>query len=202
MPLSLRNCVLWHLLIPAAAFVPSPAWTATHQRLAAISVLRRSNFPARPTMNLFQNMANALKGGGGGAGTAAPASPIFPETVSVPSWESLLSTAQSTEVGKKLTAEKEIREKGLGPTHTDNKVRLFGAKDESEIRVVLYRDTAAWCPYCQKVWLLLEEKQIPFRIEKINMRSYGDKPEWFLQKVPRGLLPAIELDGRSSFLLS
>ena len=28
------------------------------------------------------------------------------------------------------------------------------------------------------------------------MRSYGDKPAWFLQKVPGGLLPVIELDGK------
>ena len=27
------------------------------------------------------------------------------------------------------------------------------------------------------------------------MRSYGDKPQQFLAKVPNGLLPAIELDG-------
>lgn len=54
---------------------------------------------------------------------------------------------------------------------------------------------AVRCPYCQKVWLQLELKQIPFRVEKINMRSYGDKPTWFLQKVRGGLLPAIELDG-------
>lgn len=28
------------------------------------------------------------------------------------------------------------------------------------------------------------------------MRSYGDKPKWFLDKVPSGLLPVIELDGK------
>jgi hypothetical protein len=31
----------------------------------------------------------------------------------------------------------------------------------------------------KKVWLLLEEKKMPYRIEHINMRSYGDKPDWF-----------------------
>ena len=44
--------------------------------------------------------------------------------------------------------------------------------------------------------MMLEEKQILYRMEKINMRSYGDKPQRFLQKVPGGLLPVIELDGR------
>lgn len=28
------------------------------------------------------------------------------------------------------------------------------------------------------------------------MRSYGDKPQSFLSKVPGGLLPVIELDGK------
>lgn len=43
---------------------------------------------------------------------------------------------------------------------------------------------------------MLEEKRIPYRVEKINMRSYGEKPSWFLAQVPSGLLPAISLDGQ------
>ncbi len=35
----------------------------------------------------------------------------------------------------------------------------------------------------QKVWLQLEEKQIPYTIEKINMRCYGDKPREYTAKV-------------------
>ncbi|CAN0530534.1 unnamed protein product, partial [Scytosiphon promiscuus] len=38
---------------------------------------------------------------------------------------------------------------GAGPPHTDAKLRLFGSTGEP--RVIFYRDTAAWCPYCQKV---------------------------------------------------
>lgn len=33
------------------------------------------------------------------------------------------------------------------------------------------------------MWLQLEEKQIPYVLEKINMRCYGDKPATFLSKV-------------------
>ena len=34
------------------------------------------------------------------------------------------------------------------------------------------------------------------KIELVPMRSYGDKPREFLQKVPSGLLPAIEVEGK------
>lgn len=39
-------------------------------------------------------------------------------------------------------------------------------------------------------------QEIPIKIDLINMRSYGDKPREFLQKVPGGLLPAIEVQGQ------
>ena len=42
----------------------------------------------------------------------------------------------------------------------------------------------------------LEEKRIPYRVELINMRSYGPKPQEFLERVPGGLLPALEIDGK------
>lgn len=44
--------------------------------------------------------------------------------------------------------------------------------------------------------LLIEEKEIPVKIELVPMRSYGDKPREFMQKVPNGLLPAIEVNGK------
>ena len=69
-----------------------------------------------------------------------------------------------------------------GPTNAAALKRTFG-QPESSIRIKLYRDHAAWCPYCQKVWLQLEEKRIPYVLEKINMRCYGDKPASFMAKV-------------------
>jgi glutathione S-transferase len=82
-----------------------------------------------------------------------------------------------------------------GPTNAQSRLRLFG-HDESEVRVTLYRDNHAWCPYCQKVWLWLEEKQIPYRIDKVTMFCYGKKESWYKRKVPSGMLPALELDGQ------
>ncbi|MEO0684284.1 MAG: glutathione S-transferase family protein, partial [Cyanobacteria bacterium J06649_11] len=82
-----------------------------------------------------------------------------------------------------------------GSTNSRARLRLFG-KPESDVRVTLYRDNHAWCPYCQKIWLWLEEKQIPYRIGKVTMFCYGDKESWYKRKVPSGMLPTIELDGR------
>ncbi|MDX2231917.1 MAG: glutathione S-transferase family protein [Leptolyngbyaceae cyanobacterium bins.349] len=82
-----------------------------------------------------------------------------------------------------------------GPTNAHARLRLFGQR-EADVRVTLYRDHHAWCPYCQKVWLWLEEKQIPYRIEKVTMFCYGEKERWYKRKVPSGMLPALELDGR------
>ncbi|NJN75591.1 MAG: glutathione S-transferase family protein [Synechococcaceae cyanobacterium RL_1_2] len=82
-----------------------------------------------------------------------------------------------------------------GPTNAQAILRLFG-QDEGDVRVTLYRDNHAWCPYCQKIWLWLEEKAIPYRIEKVTMFCYGQKEDWYKRKVPSGMLPALELDGK------
>jgi glutathione S-transferase len=81
-----------------------------------------------------------------------------------------------------------------GPTNAQTTLRLFG-QEEASLRVTLYRDHHAWCPYCQKVWLWLEERRIPYRIRKVTMHCYGEKEPWYRQKVPSGMLPALELDG-------
>ena len=82
-----------------------------------------------------------------------------------------------------------------GPTNAQSTLRLFGHA-EADIRVTLYRDNHAWCPYCQKVWLWLEEKRIPYRVKKVTMFCYGQKEAWYKRKVPSGMLPALELDGQ------
>jgi glutathione S-transferase len=82
-----------------------------------------------------------------------------------------------------------------GPTHSQSMLRTFG-QAEAAVRVTLYRDNHAWCPYCQKVWLWLEEKRAPYRVAKVSMFCYGAKEEWYKRIVPSGMLPAAEIDGR------
>mmetsp|Transcript_32567 Transcript_32567/g.46971 ORF Transcript_32567/g.46971 Transcript_32567/m.46971 type:complete len:487 (+) Transcript_32567:45-1505(+) len=115
-------------------------------------------------------------------------------SVDFSSWDSLKASAISSPTGQFLQEQEELRAQGAGLPHTDAKIRLFGSTGEP--RITYFRDSAAWCPYCQKVWILLEEKKIPYKVEKINMRSYGDKPAAFLRMVPNGLLPAVIYDNK------
>ena len=80
-----------------------------------------------------------------------------------------------------------------GSTNAQATLRLFG-RPEREVRVTLFRDHHAWCPYCQKIWLYLEESKIPYRIRKVTMFCYGEKERWYKKIVPSGMLPALQLD--------
>jgi len=82
-----------------------------------------------------------------------------------------------------------------GINNSYSNLRLFG-HTENDVIVTLYRDRHSWCPYCQKIWLWLEYKRIPYRVKKINMFCYGEKESWFLDKVRSGKLPAIEFKGQ------
>ncbi|CAN0288542.1 unnamed protein product, partial [Ectocarpus sp. 4 AP-2014] len=110
-----------------------------------------------------------------------------------PSWERLEAMLEERQTPEEREAVA-LRERGYGPTSALANLRLFDAPEGTEPRVTLYRDHAAWCPYCEKVWLLLEEKRIPYR--KVPMRCYGDKPLWFSQVSPSGAVPVAEIDGR------
>lgn len=105
------------------------------------------------------------------------------------SWTLLKSVASKTAVGAALISEQDSRKQGTGAPFVQNKLRLFGSTEKP--RLTIYRDHAGWCPYCQKLMYLIEEKQIPINIELVPMRSYGDKPESYLRLVPSGLLPSL-----------
>lgn len=58
--------------------------------------------------------------------------------------------------------------------------------------VTLYRDANSWCPFCERVWFALEEKEIPFAVEFIDL---SDKPDWYVEMVPTTLVPAAQIRG-------
>ena len=50
-----------------------------------------------------------------------------------------------------------------------------------------------FCPFVQRVWLVLEEKGIPYQYIEVNPYH---KPESLLKLNPRGLVPTLEYDGK------
>ncbi|KAK3250640.1 hypothetical protein CYMTET_39985 [Cymbomonas tetramitiformis] len=88
----------------------------------------------------------------------------------------------------------ELKEQGQGPA--DHLASKRFSSDEDKISVELYRDTAGWCPYSQKVWLMLEEKKQPYSVSKVAMNCYGEKPQSFWQMQPSGGIPVAVIDGR------
>jgi glutathione S-transferase len=119
---------------------------------------------------------------------------------SAPSWERLtekLLTKQRTQTAsnKEERQFRELLAKGKIASPLAS-LRLFG--NDKEPRVVLWRDHAAWCPYCQKVWIALEEKQVSYEIKKVAMNCYasGSKPADFLKVQPSGNLPCAIIQGQ------
>lgn len=98
-----------------------------------------------------------------------------------PSWTELATRIPAEDLNK-------------GPLNVRASIRTFDSRDQDP-SVTLYRDSAAWCPYCHKTLMLLEEKALPYKVEKINMACYGDKPRSFLQLQPSGTLPAALFEG-------
>uniref|UniRef100_A0A7S3XUT5 GST N-terminal domain-containing protein n=1 Tax=Heterosigma akashiwo TaxID=2829 RepID=A0A7S3XUT5_HETAK len=67
--------------------------------------------------------------------------------------------------------------------------QLLPGTENPQPEVILYRDTNGWCPFCERVWVQLTEKGIPFQEELINLYN---KPEWYKEMVPTAQTPAIK----------
>lgn len=83
---------------------------------------------------------------------------------------------------------------GVGPPHPESIVRRFGSNDS--ILTVLYCDSALWCPYSASVLMTLEELRLPYKVKRVNLLAYGEKPDWWYRVSSTGLLPVLEVDGR------
>ncbi|XP_050573192.1 pyrimidodiazepine synthase-like [Bombus affinis] len=65
----------------------------------------------------------------------------------------------------------------VAPPIVSGKIRLYSMR---------------FCPYAQRIHLVLDAKHIPHDVVYINLTN---KPEWLLEKSPLGKVPCIELEG-------
>jgi glutathione S-transferase len=103
------------------------------------------------------------------------------------SWEQLLEIAQ------KHTSARRVRRAGQSPSTAPIPSSLHKLPPETKPPVLLYRDTNSWCPFCERVWFALEEKEIPFETEFIDL---SNKPKWYTDLVPTTLVPAAKIEGK------
>jgi len=61
--------------------------------------------------------------------------------------------------------------------------------------VVFYRDTNAWCPFCERVYLYLLEAAIEHEQTFVDI-SPGNKPDWYKEVIPTGQTPSLSLGGK------
>ena len=155
---------------------------------------RRSN--SNPFKSLVSNFVAAASSLVGTANSMLPAeleqqiSSVIPST-----WDDIRSKWEKQATDK----EREFRDNlpfGYGDASPLHNLRLYDATLSSQApRVTFYRDSASWCPYCQKVWMALEHKRIPYSVQRVNMRCYGDKTKEFMKLQPNGQIPVAVIDG-------
>ena len=171
------------------ARVIATSWKArqgTTPHMLQIVVLAAAMRTPVPRMNLMSSIKNMMGG-------SAPFSTTF--TSRAPKWDALKAALHSASTEEERNFRAELESGRASRACALAKKRLFDLPDGDEPRVTLFRDTAAWCPYCEKVWLTLEEKRVPYKIEKVNMNCYGQKPASFLAMQPSGGIPVAKLDG-------
>ena len=105
----------------------------------------------------------------------------------VTNWEQLLEIAQ------KNTPARRMRRPGQSPSTVPVPSGLHKLPPDTEPPVLLYRDTNSWCPFCERVWFALEEKEIPFATEFIDLTN---KPKWYTDLVPTTRVPAAKIEGK------
>lgn len=146
--------------------------------------------------SLFRKMSGGRGGVGGGGGGANYEGGRTSFDDRAPSWDALRDvwSAQATPDERQFRT---LLASGRLPHASAMAAkRLFDLPDGTTPRCVLYRDTASWCPYSEKIWLVMEEMRVPYTVEKVNMNCYGDKPPWFWAMQPSGGIPVLKLDGK------
>eukprot|EP00933_Yihiella_yeosuensis_P000266 TRINITY_DN10041_c1_g1_i1.p1 TRINITY_DN10041_c1_g1~~TRINITY_DN10041_c1_g1_i1.p1 ORF type:complete len:569 (-),score=95.43 TRINITY_DN10041_c1_g1_i1:129-1811(-) len=188
----LEHGSLFSASMAAASVVAVVGISRHHRRSSWTSKVQRRRGGFFELFGSAKDGSNATDSNGNGAETPTSWS------LSPPTWKDLEAKLKELQSPEEVEAEEAVRNgKGLLSARAKggSEIRLFETSEASEVRVTFYRDHAAWCPYCQKVQLALEGMRIPYRIKKVNMNCYGEKPMDFLMKNPMGLLPVAEIDG-------
>lgn len=102
-------------------------------------------------------------------------------------WELLL------EIARNNTSARRVQRLGKSPSTAPIPSSVHKMPPDVVIPVLLYRDKNFWCPFCERVWFALEEKQIPFETEFIDL---ANKPKWFTNLVPTALVPTAKIKGK------
>lgn len=131
------------------SFVAAASGGGALVRLGAARAPARLGRPGPPRNAVVASGGGGLLGrlltamsGSGGAAASSSASVAVPSPASVPSWADLEGTLPADAMEPDYV-------NGVArasPSWEDESVRLFG-KDRKDVRLVLYRDKAYWCPY-------------------------------------------------------
>ena len=71
-----------------------------------------------------------------------------------------------------------------------NAIALDESENENKNEPVLtfYRDTNGWCPFCERVWVCIRAKNLPYQERLISLQN---KPDWYKEMVPTTQVPAL-----------
>lgn len=108
-------------------------------------------------------------------------------STTISNWEELLETARQN------TPTRRVKRPGQAPSTAPIPSNLHKLPPDRKPSVLLYRDSNSWCPFCERVWFALEEKEIPFDTEFIDL---SNKPKWYTDLVPTTLVPAANIEGK------
>jgi len=104
-------------------------------------------------------------------------------------WDSLQTKTASAATGYTLRG-------GMVPSSSPQAtIKLVPHGDVNPKSVVFYRDTNAWCPFCERVYLYLLEADIEHEQTFVDI-SPGKKPDWYKDVIPTGQTPSLSLGGK------
>ena len=105
-----------------------------------------------------------------------------------PVWTELETQLASAATGYTLR-------EGMVPSSAPQAISaLMPHGDVAAESVVFYRDTNAWCPFCERVYLYLLESGVEHEQTFVDI-SPGNKPDWYKEVIPTGQTPSLSLGG-------